>query len=141
MAEADNDYRDCIRIHWIDWIFTNFDDFKDYYDPREMSEHTIDADSETNTLLNLSSGCWVVNVEGDGDDYDVSFQYVENGAAAGEVSEDCSSDFQASSDDTDFSKLTTLDIEESSQVLVIVECEEQDGCDSPIYLTNSETYW
>jgi len=114
-----------------------FSDFKDYYDPREMSEHTIEADSETNTLLNLSSGCWVVNVEGDDDDYDVSFQYVENGAAAGDVSDDCRSDFQASSDDADFSKLTTLDIEESSQVLVIIECEEQDSCDSPVYFTNS----
>jgi len=114
-----------------------FSDFKDYYDPREMSEHTIEADSETNTLLNLSSGCWVVNVEGADDDYDVSFQYVENGAAAGDVSDDCRSDFQASSDDADFSKLTTLDIEESSQVLVIIECEEQDSCDSPVYFTNS----
>ena len=53
-----------------------------------------------------------------------SFQYVENGAAAGEVSDDCRSDFQASSDDADFSKITTLDIEKSSQVLVIIDCEE-----------------
>ena len=59
-----------------------FDDFRDYYDPREMSEFSVDYDSGTNTVLNLSSGCWVVNVEGSEADYDVSFQYVENGAAA-----------------------------------------------------------
>lgn len=115
-----------------------FDDFRDYYDPREMSEFSVDYDSGTNTVLNLSSGCWVVNVEGSEADYDVSFQYVENGAAAGEVSDDCRSDFQASSDDADFSKITTLDVEKSSQVLVIIDCEEQDGCENPLYFTNSE---
>ena len=115
-----------------------FDDFRDYYDPREMSEFSVDYDSGTNTVLNLSSGCWVVNVEGSEADYDVSFQYVENGAAAGEVSDDCRSDFQASSDDASFSKITTLDIEKSSQVLVIIDCEEQDGCENPLYFTNSE---
>ena len=115
-----------------------FDDFRDYYDPREMSEFSVDYDSGTNTVLNLSSGCWVVNVEGSEADYDVSFQHVENGAAAGEVSDDCRSDFQASSDDADFSKITTLDVEKSSQVLVIIDCEEQDGCENPLYFTNSE---
>ena len=112
-----------------------FDDFREYYDPREMSEYTVDSDSETNTVLNLSSGCWVVNVEGDDSDYDVAFQYVENGAAAGEVSEDCRSDFQASSGDADFSKITTLDIEKTSQVLVIIDCEEEDGCDKTRYIS------
>lgn len=115
-----------------------FDDFRDYYDPREMSEYSVDYDSGTNTVLDLSSGCWVVNVEGSDADYDVSFQYVENGAAAGEVSDDCRSDFQASSDDTDFSKITTLHIEKSSEVLVIIDCEEQDSCEDPLYFTNSE---
>ena len=115
-----------------------FDDFREYYDPREMSEYTVDSDTGTNTVLNLSSGCWVVNVEGDDSDYDVTFQYVENGAAAGDVSEDCRSDFQASSGDADFSKLTTLDVEKTSQVLVIIDCEEEDGCQNPLYFTNSE---
>ena len=62
----------------------------------------------------------------------------QNGAAAGEVSDDCRSDFQASSDDADFSKITTLDVEKPSQVLVIIDCEEQDGCENPLYFTNSE---
>ena len=115
-----------------------FDDFRNCYDPREMSEYSVDYDSGTNTVLDLSSGCWVVNVEGSDADYDVSFQYVENGAAAGEVSDDCRSDFQASSDDTDFSKITTLHIEKSSEVLVIIDCEEQDSCEDPLYFTNSE---
>ena len=115
-----------------------FDDFADYYDPREMSEHTVEYNSGTNTLLNLSSGCWVVNVEGDDSDYDVSFQYVEGGAAAGDVAEDCRSDFQASATEVDFSKITTLDVKKSSQVLVVIECKEAEGCENPLYLTNSE---
>ena len=115
-----------------------FDDFADYYDPREMSEHTVEYNSGTNTLLNLSSGCWVVNVEGDDSDYDVSFQYVEGGAAAGDVAEDCRSDFQASATEVDFSKITTLDVKKSSQVLVVIECKEAGGCENPLYLTNSE---
>jgi len=114
------------------------DDFRDYYDPREMSEHTVDYDAGSNTVLNLSAGCWVVNVEGSDSDYDVSFQYVENGAAAGEVSNDCRSDFQASAGDADFSKITTLEIKKSSQVLVIIDCDEQDGCQNPLFFTNSE---
>ena len=115
-----------------------FDDFREYYDPREMSEYTVDSDSGTNTVLNLSSGCWVVNVEGDDSDYNVTFQYVEDGQAAGEVQRIVEVISKHLVMDVDFSKLTTLDIEKTSQVLVIIDCEEEDGCQNPLYFTNSE---
>jgi len=114
-----------------------FDDFTDYYDPREVSEYTVEYDPGTNSLLTLSPGCWVVNVEGSDSDYNIEFQYVENGSATGTVDEDCRSDFQASGTDTDFSEITTLDIEDKSEVLIVIECESQDGCEEPLYFTNS----
>ena len=63
-----------------------FDDLDDYYDPRETSEHSVN--DETNTLT-LDSGCWVVNVEGDDDDYTVTVRFLENGTAGEKVSSDC----------------------------------------------------
>ena len=87
----------CIGIHWSNRIFGNFSMISgEYYDPRETSLSILSTlILETNTVLNLSSGCWLANVEGDDSDYDVTFQYVEGGAAAGDVSEDCRSDFRA----------------------------------------------
>ena len=114
-----------------------FESFTDYYDPREVAEHTAEYDSGTNTVLDLSAGCWVVNVEGSDDDYDVSFKYLEDGAATETVSDDCRSDFQASGTDVDFSEITTLDVDKDSEVLVIIECDNDDECENPLYFTNS----
>ena len=113
-------------------------DIIDYMDPREVSEHSVEYDSGTNSVLTLGPGCWIVNVEGNDDDYDVTFQYVENGAATDAVSDDCRSDFQATGADVDFSEVSKLNIEETSEVLVTIECESADGCDKPLLFTNSE---
>ena len=113
-------------------------DLIDYMDPREVSEHSAEYGSGANTVLTLEPGCWVVNVEGDDDDYTVKFQYVENGAAADSVSDDCRTDFQATSTDVDFSVVSKLKIEETSDVLVTIECDSADGCDKPLLFTNSE---
>ena len=113
------------------------DDFTDYYDPREMSEHTFE-NSQTDPVLKLDSGCWVVNVEGDDSDYEVTFNYVVNGEAGEEVSDDCRSDFQPSSADVEFSTITKLDIEEDSEILIDIKCKEDGGCDEPLLFTNSE---
>ena len=113
-------------------------DIVDYMDPREVSEHSVEYDSGTNTVLTLEPGCWVVNIEGDDDDYDVSFQYVENGAATDTVSDDCRSDFQATGAGVDFSEVSKLNIEETSDVLVTIECESAEGCNKPLLFTNSE---
>ena len=40
--------------------------------------------------------------------------------------------------DVDFSEVSKLDIEETSEVLVTIECESSDGCDKPLLFTNSE---
>ena len=113
-------------------------DIVDYMDPREVSEHSVEYGSGTNSVLTLEPGCWIVNVEGNDADYDVKFQYVENGAATDTVSDDCRSDFQATGADVDFSEVSKLDIEETSEVLVTIECESADGCDKPLLFTNSE---
>ena len=113
-------------------------DLVDYMDPREVSEHSVEYGSGTNTVLTLEPGCWVVNVEGKDDDYAVKFQYVENGAVADTVSDDCRTDFQAASTDVDFSVVSKLNIEETSDVLVTIECDSSDGCDKPLLFTNSE---
>lgn len=113
-------------------------DIVDYMDPREVSEHSVEYDSGTNSVLTLEPGCWIVNVEGNDADYDVKFQYVENGAATDTVSDDCRSDFQATGADVDFSEVAKLDIEETSEVLVTIECESAEGCDKPLLFTNSE---
>ena len=94
-------------------------DLADYYDPREVSEHSIEYNSGTNSVLTLSPGCWVVNVEGADDDYDVKFQYVENGAATDTVSDECRSDFQATGTDVDFSVITGPTIVSYKLILVI----------------------
>ena len=111
--------------------------FADYYDPREMSEHSVEY-SDTNNLLTLEPGCWVVNVQGDDSDYDVSFNYVEDGVAGEAVSDDCRSDFQPSEADVKFATITKLHIEEESEVFVKIDCEESDGCEQPLLFTNSE---
>ena len=113
-------------------------DLIDYMDPREVSEHSVEYDSGTNTVLTLEPGCWVVNVEGNDDDYTVKFQYVENGAAGDTVSDDCRTDFQATGTDVDFSVVSKLKIEETSDVLITIECDSADGCDKPLLFTNSE---
>ena len=113
-------------------------DIVDYMDPREVSEHSVEYGSGTNSVLTLEPGCWIVNVEGNDADYVVKFQYVENGAATDTVSDDCRSDFQATGADVDFSEVSKLDIEETSEVLVTIECESADGCEKPLLFTNSE---
>ena len=128
-----------IALGFIGVIALSFlvNDLTDYYDPREMSEHSVE-NSGTNTVLNLDSGCWVVNVEGDDSDYEVTFSYVVDGEAGEEVSDDCRSDFQPNSADVEFSTITKLDIEEDSEILVEIECKEDGDCDEPLLFTNSE---
>jgi len=111
--------------------------FADYYDPREMSEHSVE-NTGTNTLLTLEPGCWVVNVEGDDDNYDVTFNYVEDGAAGEAVDEGCRSDFQPMESDVEFSTITKLNIEEEVEILIKIECEEEGECKEPLLFTNSE---
>ena len=112
-------------------------DFADYYDPREMSEHSMEFD-DSNKVLTLEPGCWVVNVEGDDSDYDVKFNYVENGQPGDEVSDDCRSDFQPSQARDNFDTVTKLNIEDKSDILVTIDCEEADACNEPLLFTNSE---
>ena len=91
------------------------DDLADYYDPREVSEHSAEY-GEVNTLT-LIPGCWVVNVEGDDSDYEVTFEYIESGSVGDSVSDDCRSDFQTAGADVEFSTISKLDIEEKSEIL------------------------
>ena len=112
-----------------------FDDLDDYYDPRETSEHSVNG--ETNTLT-LDSGCWVVNVEGDDDDYTVTVRFLENGTAGEKVSSDCRTDFQPSTADVEFSTVTKVDISEKTDVIVTIECKQEGACDNPILFTNGD---
>jgi hypothetical protein len=109
--------------------------FTDFYDPRETSEHTAEF-GEINTIT-LEPGCWVVNVEESDSDYDVSFNYVENGTAGKKVSDDCRTDFQEQTD-VDFVTVTKLDIKETSEILVSISCEPDDGCENPLLFTNGD---
>jgi len=111
-------------------------DLMEYYDPREVSEHSAQY-GDVNTIT-LSPGCWVVNVEGDDADYEVTFQYVEGGGAGDTVSDDCRSDFQTMGTDVEFSTVSKLDIEKESEILVTIECKSEDGCENPLLFTNSE---
>ena len=128
-----------IALGFIGVIALSFtaSDFADYYDPREMSEHSVE-NTGTNTLLTLDPGCWVVNVEGDDDNYDVTFNYVEDGAAGEAVDEGCRSDFQPMESDVEFSTITKLNIEEEAEILIKIECEEAGECKEPLLFTNSE---
>ena len=117
-------------------------DIMDYFDPREVSEHS--AEYGQVNQMNLTSGCWVVNVEGDDSEYEVTFQYVdwEKGSISGDVDDDCRTDWQTMGSDVEFSTITKLHIEEDSVVLVTIECKpgddnEYDGCDNPLLFTNS----
>ena len=109
---------------------------EDYYDPREASEHTAQY-GEVNTMT-LKSGCWVVNVEDSAKDYTIGYQFLENGVASGDVDEGCKTDFQPQVADVDFDTVTKLDIDEKSEVLVTISCENQDGCENPVYFTNGD---
>ena len=112
------------------------DDFNDYYDPRETNEHT--ALLGENNRFEIEPGCWVVNLEGDDDAYNVKFRYVENGSQAEDVPTGCVTDFQAMSGDTDFSTIAKLDVEKKSDIIVIIECEDGEECVRPIYFTNGD---
>ena len=102
-------------------------------DPREISEHTVENEIDT---ITLEEGCWVVHVEGSDSDYDVSFNYVEDGAEADSVDDDCKTDFQTIDNEVEFSTITTLNIEDESEILITTECEEEDGCENPLLFTN-----
>ncbi len=104
-------------------------------DPREVSEHT--AEGETNTIT-LEKGCWLVHVEGSDSDYDVSFNFVEDNSAGDSVDDDCKTDFQTMEDDVEFSVISKLNIEEESEILVKIECEEEGECDNPLLFTNGD---
>ena len=110
----------------------------DYYDPRETSEHSVEF-GETTGPIELSSGCWVVNVEDSAKDYTITYQIIENGEVAGDVDEGCRTDFQAQTADVDFVTVTELDIDEKSQVLVKITCESDDGCENPVLFTNGDS--
>ena len=101
-------------------------DIMDYFDPREVSEHS--AENGHVNEMNLTSGCWVVNVEGDDSEYEVNFQYVdwEKGSISGDVDDDCRTDWQPMGSDVEFSTITKLHIEEDSVVLVTIECKPGD---------------
>ena len=107
-----------------------------FYDPRETSEHSAQF-GEVNTIT-LEPGCWVVNVEESDSDYDVSFNYVENGTAGKVVSDDCRTDFQDQATDVDFVTVTKLDIKETSEILVSISCEPDDGCENPLLFTDGD---
>ena len=109
--------------------------FTDFYDPRVTSEHTAEF-GEVNAIT-LEPGCWVVNVEESDSDYDVSFHYIENGTAGKVVSDDCRTDFQEETD-VDFVTVTKLDIKETSEILVSIDCEPDDGCENPLLFTNGD---
>lgn len=109
----------------------------DYYDPRETSEHSVEF-GETTGPIELSSGCWVVNIEDSAKDYTITYQLIENGEVAGDVDEGCRTDFQAQTADVDFVTVTELDIDEKSEVLVKITCESNDGCENPVLFTNGD---
>jgi len=109
----------------------------DYYDPRETSEHSVEI-GDTRGPIELSSGCWVVNIEDSAKDYTITYQLIENGEEAGEVDEGCKTDFQAQTADVDFATVTELDIKEKSKVLVKISCESDDGCENPVLFTNGD---
>lgn len=113
------------------------EDFNDYNDPREMAEHS--AEFGQVNMLTLTSGCWVVNIEGDDSNYDIEYEVIENGEPVGTVDEDCRSDFQAQAVDVDFSRVTTLKISKTTEVLVTISCQESDGCANKVLFTNGES--
>ena len=116
--------------------------FTDFYDPRETSEHSAQFGEEN--AITLEPGCWVVNIEGSDSDYDISFNYIENDEGEGDgegedgvVSDDCRTDFQEETD-VDFVTVTKLDIKETSEILVSIDCESDDGCENPLLFTNGD---
>jgi len=117
-------------------LFLLQDNLTDFTDPRETSEHSAQF-GEVNTIT-LEPGCWIVNVEESDSDYDVSFNYVESDAAGGAVSEDCRTDSPEANTDVDFVTVTKLDIKETSEILVSISCESDDGCENPLLFTNGD---
>ena len=116
-------------------LFMFSGEFGSHFDPRENSEHTAEF-GEVNTF-ELTKGCWVVSVEGDSSQYDVSYRYIEDGEEGEAISDDCSTDFQPQTGDgTDFDVLTELDINEKSKILVTITCQEEGECDEPLMFTD-----
>ena len=110
------------------------DHLTSFYDPAETSEHTAEI-GEVNTL-ELEEGCWVVNVEGSGSDYDVTFNYIDGDGAGEEVDDDCRTDYQWSDD---YDVISKLYIEEESEILVTIECESEEECENLLLFTNGDT--
>ena len=112
------------------------DSFAELADPRETSEHSA-VIGEVNSMM-LEEGCWVVSVEGSDSDYDVAFNYVEDNAAGDTVDDDCRTDYQTMGTDVEFSTITKLNIEEDSEILVTIECDEDGECENPLLFTNGD---
>ena len=117
-------------------VFTTMSGFTDYYDPRIVSEHTAER-GEINSFT-LESGCWVVLVEGDSSDYQVEFNYVEDGTIGDEISTKCNTDYTAQASDADFSVISKLDVDSKSEVSITINCEEQGGCENELYFVNGD---
>ena len=112
------------------------DDFNDYYDPRETSDHTALYGQQNK--FEIEPGCWVVNLEGSDDDYTVKFLYADGEDQEDRVPEGCSTDFQAMAADTEFTEITKLDIEKKTNITIIIECEQGEQCNNVLYLTNGD---
>lgn len=116
--------------------FTYASGFTDYYDPRIVSEHTAEI-NEVNSF-ELEEGCWVVYVEGEKGNYEVEFNFVEDGTIGAKIPTDCNTDFTAQASDTDFGLVSKLNIESDSEVTVSINCDEEDACNNKLHFVNGD---
>lgn len=117
-------------------LFAFAGDFTDYYDPRIMAEHKMES-GETETF-DLEKGCWILFVEGDGDDYTIDANYVKDGTIGDKVGSSCNTDFTAQSSDADFDSLKKLDVKSDSKVTIVIDCEDVEGCENDVLVVNGD---
>lgn len=126
----------CLVFLGIILTFTYASDLPDYYDPRNVADYQAQIDDVNSFSLN--EGCWVVFVEGSKENYDVDFNYIEDGTIGKDVPGDCNTDYFAQTTDVDFSQVAKLNIKEASDVSVSINCEEDGACENKLYLVNGD---
>ena len=126
----------CLVFLGIILTFTYASDIPDYYDPRNVSDHQAQIDDVNSFSLN--GGCWVVFVEGSKENYDVDFNHIEDGTIGKSVSGDWNTDYFAQTADVDFTQVAKLNIKETSNVSVSIDCKEDGACENKLYLVNGD---
>jgi len=113
------------------------DNFSKHLDPRESAQHEIEFEGDS--IVDLSKGCWVVHVIGDGEGYNVALNETDGWTHGKEITKSCRADYSAQSlDGTEFTKIGAYEIEEDLQISVSITCDVDENCSDVVVYLNDD---